>query len=395
MMKPLEGLKVLDLTQLNGFTTMELADYGADVVKIERPDFGDSVRFWPPLVKGQSPYNAFLNRGKKSIGLDLKSEEGKAVLKDLVKEADILVENFKVGTMEKYGLGYEVLEAINPGLIYAQLTGYGSTGPMKDYPAFDILAQAQTGLMDITGFPTDDPSLIGFAIGDHYSTLFLSSGIMMALMHKERTGQGQKVEVSMLEALFAITEDKVCNYYIGREFPTRVGNAHPLICPYDVLEAKNGYCAVGVSTDAQWKKFCIALDIEYFLEIPEYMDNVTRGQHYFGDLRDKLVEITTQYPKEELAQIIINAGIPAAAVNTIEEAMNQEQLKVRNMLVEVEDQILGKIKMPNRTIRFKDEGAHEMKGAPMLGQDTEEILKSLGYDDEKIKELASKNIIKL
>lgn len=394
-MRPLEGVKVLDLTQFNGFCTMALADYGADVVKIERPKYGDGMRYWPPLKDGESPYGIYLHRGKKSIALDLKSEEGKKVLKDLVKEADVLVENFKAGTMEKLGLDYGILEKINPGLVYAQLTAFGSTGPLKDYPAFDITAQAQSGMMDITGCPDKEPNLCGFALGDQYSTMYLCNAIVIALIHKETTGQGQHVEVSLLDALFAATEDKVCNYDIGRAFPTRNGNAHLSIAPYDVLETGDGYCTIGVSTDDQWERLCDALGLDHLKNDPKYITNKDRVANYFGDLRDKLVEVTKKYSKEELAKKIMDAGVPSTPVNSVEEAMNQEQVKVRNMIIEVEDQFLGKMKMPGRTIKFHDHEPVVIKGSAKLAEHTEEILKSIGYSDEKISELCEKNIIEV
>ena len=239
-MLPLKGVRVLDLTAVNGFAAMELADYGAEVIKVERPGGGDAVRFYPPFKDGVSLYHAFMDRGKKSISLDLKSEEGKEILKELVKTADVLIENFKVGTMEKMGLGYDVLAEINPKLGYGALTSYGSTGPEKDYIAYDVAVQAKAGIMDITGFADAEPTKVGAYIGDHYSCTYLCSAIIMALFHARATGVGQKVETSMFEALLSIVEDKIAICDVDGE-AKRTGNAHPSINPYDVVRCKDGY----------------------------------------------------------------------------------------------------------------------------------------------------------
>lgn len=394
-MKPLEGVKVLDLTVLNGFCTMELADYGAEVIKVERPGIGDPIRSWAPLKEGVSPYQAFLDRGKKSITLNLKSEEGKELFKELIKHVDVLVENFKVGKMDEMGLGYEVLEKINPKLVYAKLSGFGTTGPEKDYPAYDIIAQAKSGMMDITGFSDQPPTLIGMPIGDQYACLYLSTAISMALFHVKRTGQGQKVETSMWEALFAVTEDKLTSYDIGGENPTRVGNAHPLINPYDILKCKDGHVALGVSTDRQWKSFCEEFGLDDWITNPKYCDNEARGKYYFGDLREKLEDHLQNFTKAEVSDKCEKVGVPAAGCNTVTEAMNQEQLKVRDMIVEVNDQRIGPIKMVGKTVKFHqdNESDNVFASAPFLGEHNQEIYKFIGLTEEKLISLKENKII--
>ena len=394
-MRPLEGVRVLDLTTVLGFATMELADYGAEVIKVERPGSGDSVRTYPPLKEGVSLYQAFMDRGKKSITLNFRTDEGKEILKELVKDCDILIENFKVGTMEKLGLGYEELKKINPRLVYGQLTSYGSTGPDKDRIAYDITIQAKSGVMEITGDPDPgQPTKVGAYLGDHYSCTYLCAGVLLALYHARATGVGQKVETSMFEALFSAIEDRLVIYDYVDKNTTRSGNAHPSINPYDILECKDGYFALGVSTDAQWHKFCEEFGKPEWIEDPRYSTNEHRGEHYFGDLRNRLEnEVTKNYTKAELADRCAKIKVPGAGANTIEESLNQEQLKVRNMLVDVEDQRIGKLMTVNKIVKFHDEYAdNPTRTAPLLGQNNEEIYGPL-LGEARMKQLAEAGII--
>lgn len=392
-MLPLKGVRVLDLTTINGFPAMELADYGAEVIKVERPGVGDSVRDYPPFKDGVSLYHAFMDRGKKSITLNLKAKEGQEVFKKLVKTADVVLENFKVGTMEKMGLSYEVLSEINPKLVYAALTSYGSTGPEKDRIAYDITVQAKSGIMDITGFPDKEPTKIGAYIGDHYSSTYLCSAITMALLYARATGIGQKVETSMLESLVSIVEDKIAILDCEGAAP-RTGNAHPSINPYDVVKCKDGYVALGISTDEQWYKFCEEFNKKEWIDNPDYATNAQRGLHYFGDLRDKLEDyLVNNFTKEDINLKCAKIKVPAAGCNTIEEAINQEQVKYRNMIVDVNDQRIGKFKAIGKIIKFHDsEEAKEFKTAPLLGEHNNLIYGEV-LPIEEIVKLQEQNII--
>lgn len=394
-MLPLKGIRVLDLTTLNGFATMELADYGAEVIKVERPGTGDGVREYPPFQEGVSLYHAFMDRGKKSITLDLKSAKGQEVFRKLVAKADVLVENFKVGTMEKMGLGYEALAEVNPKLVYAALTGFGSTGPYKDYIAFDTVIQAKTGIIDITGFPAPSkPTKIGAYIADHYSCTQLVAGINIALYHARATGVGQYVENSMFEALFSVTEDRIAIYDFDCKDTTRTGNAHPSINPYDVLKCKDGYVALGISTDGQWKKFCVEFGVADWADHPNYATNAKRGEHYFGDLRDKLeAHLVANFGKQEITDRCAAIKVPATGCNTIEEAINQEQIKCRDMVVSIQDQRVGSVKAVGKTIKFHDaEKNLPTHSAPLLGQHNQEVYGEL-YSSEEIAALCAQQII--
>lgn len=392
-MLPLKGVKVLDLTTINGFAAMELADYGAEVIKVERPKFGDSVRSYPPFKNDISLYHVFMDRGKKSITLNLKSEEGKEILKKLVGKVDILIENFKVGTMEKMGLGYETLSKINPKLVYGALTSFGEKGPEKDYIAYDIAVQAKSGIMDITGFPNGEPTKVGAYIGDHYSCTYLVSAVCMALYHARATGIGQKVETSMFASLLSVVEDKIsiCD---TSGCASRTGNAHPSINPYDVIKCKDGYVALGISTDAQWEKFCKEFGKEDWLIDEKYKNNEQRGLHYFGDLRDKLENyLVANFKKIDVEKKCSKIKVPGCGVKTLDEAMEQEQLKIRKMIAPINDQRIGKINMIGKIIKFHgSEKEQEFKTAPVLGQNNKEIYSKF-MTTEKISELEEKNVI--
>ena len=394
-MKPLRGVKVLDLTTLNGFATMTLADYGAEVVKVERPGSGDPIRSWEPLKDGVSPYQAFLDRGKKSITLDLTKEDGKEVFKELVKQFDIVVENFRYGKMDQLGLGYATLEAINPKIILASMTGFGTKGPWRDYPAFDIIVQAKTGFMEFTGFPDEPPTLIGFPISDQYTCLYLASAITSAYFHVLRTGEGQHVETSMWEGLFSAQEDKMMYTELGLP-PKRLGNAHPDINPYDIIKCKDGYMTLGVSTDPQWVAFCNQFGKPEWAHDPKYELLDDRALNYFDDLRPKLEVLLENYTMKELDEGCIAAKVPAAPCNSIIMAMNDPQIKVRNMVVEVNDARLGAIKMVGKTAKYHQDNAHDndFASAPDLGEQNDLYYKDLlRFSDAKIAALKAANII--
>lgn len=394
-MKPLKGMKVLDLTTLNGFATMTLADYGAEVVKVERPGSGDPIRAWGPFKDGVSPYQAFLDRGKKSISLDITTEEGKEIFKELVKHFDVVVENFRNGKMEELGLSYEELEKVNPKIILASLTGFGTVGAWKDFPAFDIIVQAKAGFMEFTGFPDEAPTLIGFPIADQYSCLYLASAITSAYFHVLRTGQGQHVYTSMWESLFSAQEDKMMYTQLCQP-PKRLGNAHPEINPYDIIKCKDGYMTLGISTDPQWAAFCHQFGKPEWAEDPKYKDMEPRGLNYFNDLRPKLEEFLKDFTMAELDAGCIAAKVPAAPCNTIEMAMNDPQIKIRNMVVSVEDSRLGTVKMVGKTAKFHQDNENDnyFESAPNLGEQNSHYYKEvLNYDENKMQELKDKGII--
>lgn len=386
----LKGIRVLDLTTLSGYCGMELADYGAEVIKIEVPNKGDLLRTLTPLKNGVSPHHIFRDRGKKSITLNLWSSEGQDIFKKLVVTADIVLENFPLGTLEKLGLGYEDMKSIKPSIIYGRITAYGSD---KNTPQSEIVAQAKSGAMHVTGFPENPPTRIGFSIAQRYTASYLSAGVCLALYHVRDTGEGQLVETSLCGSLMGITEDKVLIYETTQTDPMRTGNAHSSINPYDIIKCKNGYVAMGISSDDQWMKFCDAFDHPEWKTSEKYASNMTRGLYYFGDLRVKLEDLFANYNMEEIAETCDRILIPGTMCSTTKEALEQPQLYERNMIVSVEDVAVGTLTMPGRPVKFLGETEPDLHTAPTLGEHNAEIYAGCDIDDKKLEQLKQKGII--
>lgn len=391
-MFPLEGIKVLDLMTLSGYCGMELADYGAEVIKVESPA-GDPLRTLAPLKNGASIHHAFRDRGKKSITLNLKHPDGKEIFKKLVATADVVLENFPPNMMQELGLGYETLSAIKPSLVYGRISAYGSTGEGADVPQYDLIAQAKSGVMHFTGFPENPPTRIGFSIAERYAASFLSSALCLAIYHARNTGEGQMVETTLCGSAIAISEDKVITYGAEQEDPMRTGNAHPLINPYDILKCKDGYVAMGISSDAQWAKFCDAFGRPEWKDDELYCSNLVRGYHYFGDLRVKLEELFSAYSMQEIADICDNTLIPGTMCSTTKEALQQPQLQVRNMIVSVEDTNLGELEMPGKPVKFVGQEEEPLRTAPGVGEQNEQLYAALGMDSAALRQLQHEGII--
>lgn len=394
-MKALEGIKIIDLTQAYSgpFCTMHLADHGAQVIKVERPGTGDQSRTWGPIKNDYSAYYAFLNRNKKSVSLDLSSDTGKEIFLKLVQDADVVCENFKVGTMEKLGLGYEQLKKLNPKLIYASISGFGLNGPMAKLPAYDIIAQAMSGLMTITGFPENVPTKVGPSVGDNYTGTYLALGICMALYHREKTGEGQRLDVSMVDTLFSILENAVVEYTVAGKVPGRSGNADPGIAPFDAFMAKDGMIVMGVGTNAMWKKLCTMMGKPELFDDPRYVNNDARCQNYLPDLKNDVEAFTLSKTKDELELLMNEAGIPFGRIFTVAEAAEHPQLQAREMLVEVDDPVLGRIKIQGIPIKMHGTPGSVDAPAPMLGENTERILLQLGYSSDEISAFQQNKVV--
>ena len=384
-MKALEGIRVLDFSQVHGasFATMLLADFGAEVIKVEKPEGGDLLRSLAPKIDGYSAYHAYLNRGKKSIALDLKTEEGKNVIKELVRDVDVVCENFRYGTMEKLGLGYEVLSAINPRLVYATMTGYGRFGQKKERACFDNTAQAASSMLDMTGYGGGAPITMGAQLGNLYGGMHLALGIVLAVINVRKGGEGQRVDVSAADSLFSVLEDGMVDIEFNGHQHIRNGNMSQAIAPYDTYATRDGFVSIGVSTDEQWEKFCRALGLEALLGDPRYATNSLRGEHYLdGGLRDKIEAITQKMTKFEIEEILSARKIPCGSVCTAREAMDSEQLKHRQMVIAVPDPVVGEVKMPGIVAKLSATPGSVSKPAPQLGEDNEEILAMIRRDAE-------------
>lgn len=389
MKQALDNIKVLDLTRVlaGPYATMILGDLGADIIKIEMPVTGDDSRAFGPYVNNESAYFMSLNRNKRSITINLKSEEGKKVFLEMVKKADVVVENFRPGTMEKLGLGYDCLSQVNPKIIYAASSGFGHTGPYSKRAAYDSVVQAMGGIMSITGEKGGKPVRVGSSIADINSGLFTAIGILAALNNRHVTGKGQKVDVAMLDSLVAILENAVARYVVTGEAPKPGGNRHPSIVPFEPFETSNGEVVVAAGNDVLWAKFCEVLGKEELINDERFATNPLRNENY-DELRPLIAEAMVKKSTEEWLEILDKVGVPNGPINTIDKVLQDPQVIAREMIVEVEHPVAGKLKMPGVPIKLSDTPGSVRTPAPILGQHTEEILKELlGYNDEQIQKL--------
>ncbi len=394
-MKALQDLVVLDLTRVlaGPYAGMMLADMGADVIKVETRITGDDSRAFGPFVNGESAYYMSLNRGKRSITLNLKSPEGKEILKELVKKADILLENFRGGTMQKLGLSYEVLKEINPRLIFVSCTGFGQTGPYATDPAYDVIVQGMGGIMSITGHEGGEPTRVGASIGDITAGLFSTIGALTALHARELTGRGQFVDVSMLDCQLAILENAVARYLTTGISPAPIGNRHPSITPFEAFPSSNGHVIIAVGNDNLWKKFCTLIEKEEWVEDERFKTNPLRTQHQ-PELRELLIPVFKTKTTQEWIEALKGIGVPVGPINKVEDVVKDPAILEREMIVSVEHPVAGHFSMPGVPIKMSETPGSVDKAAPVLGADTREILKDfVGLDDAKIDELYEKEVI--
>lgn len=393
---PLDGVRVLDLSRVlaGPYCTMFIGDLGAEVVKVEQPGVGDDTRGWgPPFAGGESAYFLCVNRNKKSLTLDLKSPEGKDLLRRLAKTADVLIENFRPGTMERLGLGEKELRADNPRLIYASLSGFGADGPMRDWPGYDVIVQAWGGLMSITGMPDGEPVKVGVAIIDVVAGLMLGKSIVAALFAREKLGVGQKIDTSLLEAEVACLINVGSNYLVEGKVPERWGNAHPSIVPYQSFKTADGYLVIGVASEGIWKRFCQAIGKAELIDDPRFAKNPTRVENR-AELISMLSETFTRRESKTWMKTLNEAGVPCAPVQTIDQVFSDPQVIQRKMLAEVQHPTAGTVRMAGIPVKFSKTPAAIRVPPPLLGQHTREILTTwLGMNNQEIEELQGKNIV--
>lgn len=392
---PLAGIKVLDLTRVlaGPFATMLLADLGAEVLKVEMPGIGDDSRHFGPFKNERSLYFVSINRGKHSITLNLKTETGKEILRKLVAEHDILVENFRPGVMEKLGLGYEALKEINPGLIYAVSSGFGHTGPDSKKPAYDILAQAAGGLMSVTGWPDQPPTRVGCSIGDIGAALFNTVGILAALNQRHQTGLGQKVDVAMLDVQVAILENALARFQVDGVSPEPLGNRHPTISPFQAYKASDDWIVVAIGNDALWQTFCNAIGRNDLAADGRFETNQKRTQN-LPELNSILEPLMATKTVGEWSSLFGGVGIPHSRINNIEQVMQNRQVRARNMIVDVEDRLAGTVSVAGNPIKMSGmEDPTSRPPVPELGEHTEAVLQHLGYDDDQIAAMRDHGVI--
>lgn len=385
----LENIKVLDLSRVlaGPYAAMLLADLGAEVIKVEAPKTGDDSRAFGPYVEGESAYFMSINRNKKSITLNLKSEEGKKIFWDLIQKVDVLVENFRPGTMEKLGLGYDEIKKVNPKVIYAAASGFGHSGPYSKRPAYDAVVQAMGGIMSITGPKGGPKTRVGTSVGDISAGLFTVIGILAALNYRNLTGVGQKVDVAMLDCQVSMLENAIARYVVTGNVPQPAGNRHTSITPFEPFDTADGEIMVAAGNDALYKKFMDSIGGSEYVEDERFLTNPKRTENVEA-LKPIIDSLTVKKTTKEWQDILDEAGVPNGPINTVDKVMEDPQVQAREMIVEVEHPVAGKVKMPGVAIKMSETQGFVHSPAPVLGQHTDEILKDfLGYDDEKINKL--------
>lgn len=395
MSKPLEGIVVLDMSRVLSapFTGMILADMGADVIKIEALGHGDDSRAYPPYMEDESIYFMDLNRGKRSITLNLKSEEGKEILKGMVKKADVLLENFRGGTMEKLGLDYTVLKGINPGLIYTQITGFGRTGPRAKAPAYDVIVQGMGGIMSLTGEEGGAPMKVGISQGDIVAGLYAAIGTAMALIARGKDGKGQLVDISMLDCQAQFIENAIVRYLNAGVIPKSIGNRHASITPFESVKCSDGYIMIAVGNDNLFKKFSSLIGLPELADDLRFATNPLRTANV-ESLNEELFKVFPTKTCKEWLKLIGDAGIPAGPINNVPQVLEDPCIQARDMIVTLKHSKIGDVKAVNTPIKLSETPGGAEKAAPCLGEHTSEILKEFfGYNDEKIKGLYDKGVL--
>ena len=374
---PLSGVTVVDLTRVlaGPYCTMVLADMGARVIKVEIPDGGDDARAFGPHIEGKSAYFMSVNRGKESIALNLKQDEDRKHFDAILQDADVLVENYRAGTMERLGLGWETLHARFPRLIYAACSGFGHTGPDAERPAYDMVVQGMGGVMSLTGHPGGPPTRVGTSIGDITAGLFTAIGINGALYHRTNSGEGLKIDVAMLDCQVAILENALARYFATGEVPGPLGTRHPAITPFQSFETADGHVIIAAGNDRLFARLCEALGCAELASDPRFTDNPLRNAN-IDPLQVALERHLKQEPTAHWMEILAEAGVPCSPINTVPDVLAEPQVQARNMIVDTLDPIAGAVKMagnPIKILGFAD--PTHRPPAPELDQHREEILK--------------------
>lgn len=393
----LAGLTILDLSRIvaGPLATQIFGDYGADVIKIEEPGGGDDSRQWAPPVAadGSATYFFSINRNKKSVTLNLKHPRGKDILKALARQADVVIENFKPGTMQKLGVGYEVLRAENPRLIYCAISGFGASGPKREWAGYDAIMQGVTGLMSITGEAQGSPVKVGVALIDEITALYAHGAILAALLYRERTGQGQAVECSLLESGVASLMNAATAYLLAGEVQGRWGSAHASVVPYQAFKAKDDYLMVGAGNERLWKAFCEVLGAPEWADDPRFDSNAKRVER-----RDELVRMIEErlhaQSRDEWVAAFGAAGLPTGPINNVADVFRDSQVLHRGIVSEIAHPTAGTIRLVGAPVKFSEAQATIGSPPPLLGQHTEEVLaRLLGYSPSDVEQLRKDGVV--
>ncbi|HET7292354.1 MAG TPA: CoA transferase [Vicinamibacteria bacterium] len=394
-MDPLSGIRVVDLTRIlaGPYCTQALADAGADVVKIEEPGKGDDTRGWgPPFVEGESCYFLSINRGKRSLALNLKQPEGRAILWRLIERADVLVENFRPGTLERMGFSFEAVKARNPRLVYASISGYGPDGPWGGRPGYDAVLQGETGLMSITGAPDGPPYKVGASVVDTLAGMTAFQAILLALVRRGRDGRGGRVDVSLLESALAVLTYHASSYLLAGAVPQRLGNRHPNLAPYEAFEASDGPVIVGIGSESLWRAFCRSIGRDDIASDPRYRTNADRVGNY-ALLRATLAPILRTRRAADWLSTWEKASIPCGRVRTVGEALDSEQVAARGLLVEVDHPRIGPGRFVGSPIHLDGASRSARRPPPMPGEHTDEVLAELGLTPEDVGRLRESGVV--
>src|SRR5215211_4793495 len=394
MQQALEGITVVDLSRaLAGpFAAMTLGDLGADVLKVEEPGTGDATRGFPPFWNGESTYYMSANRNKRSLALNLDCAEGQHIVRRLAADADVLIESFRAGAMEKWGLGWETLHELNPRLVYCAVSAVGRTGPDKDRAGVDLLMQAYAGLMSITGAADGEPVRTGTSVVDLTTGANAVQGILAALFVRERTGRGQRIDVSLLGSLVSWLTYHAVGYFGTGNLPPRLGSRHPSVAPYGAFPTRDGYLVVAVATDPLWRRFCQAVGREDLIEDPRFARNGLRIANR-GELEPALTAILAERSAEEWAAIMDRAGVPCSPINSIDKVLSLPQVLQQELVIDLPREDIPGLRMPGIAIKLSETPGTARLPPPRLGEHTEAVLGELGYDADEIERLRAGGVV--
>ena len=400
----LDGIQVVDLTRVlaGPFATMRLADMGARVVKIEIPGQGDDTRlFGPPFVGAESAYFMSINRNKRSLTLNLRSRKGKEVLLKLIETSDVIIENFRPGVLDRLGFGYDQIHEINPRMVYCAISGYGHTGPRSTDPSYDVIIQAESGLMDITGSTDGPPTKVGISLVDVAGGLAAVEGVLLALLYRGKSGKGQKVDISLMDSIISLFTYQAQSYFATAQSPERKGNLHPTLTPYESFTTKDAHLIVAVANESQWRSFLQALQpaaqergglLEGQLDDERFSTNPSRVEHR-QELRSLLDPVFASRTTDQWIEVLSASGVPCGRINRVSEILESGLLQAREMVQEVDHSRAGPTRMLGIPIKLSESPGEVRLPPPLLGEHTEEVLTGLGYTLEDIQHLRTEGVI--
>lgn len=393
-MQPLKGIRVLDLSKVlaGPLCAQYLGDMGADVIKVEPPGTGDDTRAWLPQTGGESATFMSVNHNKRSLALDLKTEAGQAVLHRLVKQADVVIQGYGAGTAQKLKVDDETLRAINPRLVYCEISGYGRDGPLGKEPGYDVMLQAFSAMISTMGDPNGELARVSFSPVDLGTGIHASTGILGALLHQQRTGEGVYVEVSLLDTAMGFMIYLAHNYWASGKVPGPMGSAHPSLCPYKLFKTLDGQVMLGVANDRAWQRFCEVAGMQAYVAEPKFATNADRVTH-FDETNALVQEFMLLKTTDDWISSLRQAGVPVAPIHTLDQALSDEHVLARGIVSSTIHPTVGEVKHISQPVTFNHQARQSQRPPPVLGQHTQEVLREAGFSDEEMTRLAAEKII--